>query len=58
MVTMEDKAKRKAPFGLRIQNDDVKAWVETKAKEEGRSVNNFINRILEQLMKEDLNQHK
>ena len=46
--------KRKAPFGLRFKSDELKDWLESKANDEGRSLNNLINRLLEQAMKEDL----
>lgn len=39
--------KQIAPFGLRMP-DDLKDWVKTTAKREGRSANNLIVRLLEE----------
>ena len=47
------QAKPKTPFGLRIQTEELKQWLEMKSKREGRSINNLINRILETEMKLD-----
>ena len=55
---MDEPKKRQPPFGLRIQKDEVKQWLEKKADEEGRSLNNLINRILDQAMKEDTTKGK
>lgn len=39
--------KQTAPFGLRMP-DDLKDWVKATAKQEGRSANNLIIRLLEE----------
>ena len=40
------KDKRKPPFPVRT-SDEVKSWLQEKAKRNDRSVNYVINRILE-----------
>lgn len=45
------------PFGLRMP-DDLKDWIKRKAKEQGRSMNNFVVHLLESQRAEDATTQK
>lgn len=46
------KINQQPPFGLRLQ-PDLKMWVKMKAREEGRSMNNFIGHLIQKAMEAD-----
>lgn len=42
-------ALQRVPFGLRMQ-EEVQEWIKAKAKEEDRSQNYMINKVLQEAM--------